>query len=271
MNYQQHQPPDHLKPYVRYFWVLESEAVGDSARTFRPITDGCPGLFFQPPEAGTFHDQDQKQLPAFFLYGQTIRHRELRTSGRFNAMGVCFYPHALHSVFGLDADQLTDTCIAIGSMTPKAGSCLTDQLSEAVSTPHKIDRLSAYLSAQIRINGVKPDAVTEYALSRLLASQGSVSLNELRETANVSERSFERRFKQRVGISPKLFARICRFQASLSQLRTTDYDKLSDIAFENGYADQSHFIRAFNEFAGFSPRHYRNQSAGIAHNLAEWP
>jgi hypothetical protein len=54
----------------------------------------------------------------------------------------------------------------------------------------------------------------------------------LQETLGLPERSFERKFKQCVGISLKLFSRICRFQASLNQLRNDDYYKLSDIAFE---------------------------------------
>jgi len=85
----------------------------------------------------------------------------------------------------------------------------------------------------------------------------------------LSEKSFERKFKQGVGISPKLFSRICRFQAALNQLRNNHYRKLSDVAYENGYADQSHFIRAFKEFAGFSPQQYRLQSHEVVENLPE--
>jgi AraC-like DNA-binding protein len=71
-----------------------------------------------------------------------------------------------------------------------------------------------------------------------------------------------------VGISPKLFSRICRFQATLQQLRTNGFDKLSDIAFEHNYADQSHFIRSFKEFAGVSPFQYQKQFEEIAENLS---
>jgi AraC-like DNA-binding protein len=52
-------------------------------------------------------------------------------------------------------------------------------------------------------------------------------------------------------------------------LRNNHYHKLSDIAFENEYADQSHFIRAFKEFAGFSPYRYRQQSNEVVENFAE--
>jgi AraC-like DNA-binding protein len=86
----------------------------------------------------------------------------------------------------------------------------------------------------------------------------------------LSERTLERRFKQSIGISAKLFSRICRFQESLNQLRKNKYDKLSDIAYENGYADQSHFIRSFKEFTGVSPFDYRKQLKEVAENFPEY-
>jgi AraC-like DNA-binding protein len=98
-------------------------------------------------------------------------------------------------------------------------------------------------------------------------SDGNISLKNIQKDLQLSERSFERRFKQCVGVSPKLFSRICRFQASLAQLRKNGYNKLSDIAYENEYADQSHFIRAFKEFAGFSPVQYQKKSKEVVENL----
>ncbi len=105
----------------------------------------------------------------------------------------------------------------------------------------------------------------EAALSRLQETQGALSLRDLRDELRITERSFERRFKQYTGMSPKLFARIAQFQASLQQLRDKQFDKLSDLAYSNDYADQSHFIRTFREFAGCSPLKF--QEAGpVSHN-----
>ena len=85
----------------------------------------------------------------------------------------------------------------------------------------------------------------------------------------MSERNFERKFREYVGISPKLFSRICRFQSSLKQLQESNYEKLSDIAFENNFSDQSHFIRTFKEFAGFSPNQFQQQTNTIVDNFTE--
>ena len=108
-----------------------------------------------------------------------------------------------------------------------------------------------------------------HALEQIISSKGTLSLKVLQQNLNTSQRSFHRKFKQYTGIPPKLFSRICRFQASLKQLQQTDYDKLSDIAFGNDYADQSHFIRSFKEFSGLSPAQYQKNSTEVVENLSE--
>ena len=270
MTYQQIQPPDSLRRYVRYFWTLKQGSADGSLETFRPITDGCPGLFYQRTEPGSFYDQDRKQLPALFLYGQTIRHRELNATNGFDAVGVCITPGALKTVFGLDANELTDTCLDVNLLTKTQDSFLSERLLSAPSTGHQIELLSAYLLAQLSHNDSHPDRIADYALSVMIESAGRIPLKTLHQTLNVSERSFERRFRQSVGISPKLFSRVCRFQAALRQLEANRYDRLSDVAFDNGYADQSHFIRVFKEFSGFSPYQYRQQANAVGENLTQW-
>ena len=183
--------------------------------------------------------------------------------------GVCFYPNALKSVFGLDADALTDTCADINELARKPDSSLSDRLLNTGSPTRQLDLIFSFLLTQISHNTSQQDSVTEYALAKLIQSKGNIPVNELWQSLNISERTLERKFRQSVGIAPKLFARICRFQASLTQLRSHQYDKLSDIAFENGYADQSHFIRAFSEFSGFSPAQYQKKSREVVANFPE--
>ena len=149
------------------------------------------------------------------------------------------------------------------------GYDLREQLLNMGNVSGQVNMLCAYLFAQICKNDHKTDMQTDYVLSMMIRSKGTVSLKVLQEALRMSERSLERKFKAHVGISPKMFLRICGFQASLSQLKNNEYEKLSDIAYENGYSDQSHFIRTFKEFAGFSPYQYQKQTDNVADNFPE--
>jgi AraC-like DNA-binding protein len=202
-----------------------------------------------------------------FLYGQTIQPTKMVLAGKLSTIGVCFHPNALQSVFGIDAHELTGTCVDLGLAQHKKERQLQDKLLAAATIEEQINLLSASLINSVQHTGNRQDAVTRFALTEILHGKGYISFKDLHKKLQLSERTFERRFKQSIGISAKLFARICQFQDSLNQLRKNDYQKLSDVAYENNYADQSHFIRSFKEFSGVSPFDYRKQLNEVAENF----
>jgi AraC-like DNA-binding protein len=265
MHYQTFAPPARLKPFIKYFWALESDPVDNAEKTFSAIPDGCPGVIMVKSEKEAFCLNHDKKLPNIFLYGQTVAPSCFSSVGKLGAIGICFQPHALKSIFGLDADELTSSCVDLALVGNKNN--LPDQLFSAPTIDEQIRILSFYLFEQQQNNNRHPDEVTKYAISQLTQSKGNISLKELQQKVQMSERTLERKFKQSIGVSPKLFSRIIRFQESMVQLRKRDYGKLSDIAYENEYFDQSHFIRVFKEFTGFTPLEFKKQADELADNF----
>jgi AraC-like DNA-binding protein len=267
MDYRIILPPENLRPFVRYFWVLENNSNTNSIITFNPLADGSPGIMFQSPEKGTFFTEDNKQLPGILLYGQTIQPAKMILSGKLSTIGICLQPHALQSVFGMDANEITGTCIDLGLVQHKKEKQLQEKLMGAATIEEQINLLSSSLINSVQHTGDKQDSITKFTVLEILRGKGEISFNALLKQLQLSERTLERRFKQSIGVSAKLFSRICRFQESLNQLRKNNYEKLSDIAYENGYSDQSHFIRTFKEFTGVSPFDYKKQLSEDAENF----
>lgn len=267
MEYRKILPPPALARHVRYIWTLESAPGEDIPRTFKTMADGSPGLIFQHADQGNFYQFDKK-LPTIFLYGQTTKHTDVYSPPQFRTIGIYFHPHALQSIFGMNATELTDTCLDAGEMARLQGTPLPDMLLSTRNIHQQLDMLYDYLIKLIHRND-QQDNFLPYVISRMIQSRGNISLKALQEELCMTERSFERKFSQGIGTSPKLFSRICRFQASLHQLRTGEFQKLSDIAFEHDYADQSHFIRSFKEFAGFSPNKFHDQTYELVENFPE--
>jgi AraC-like DNA-binding protein len=268
LSYKKIQPPENLKNYVRFFWSLDDKRPIPN-KIFKIMADGCPGLFFYQTEKSVIFQNNEKLLPAVFIYGQATKHAELNLTGTPNILGACFYPNALKSIFGLDADELTDSCTDLDCISQTQGFYLSEKLLEEFSPEHQIEIISDYLNSQIQKTNPFPDYAVQSAISQIIESNGILSLRKLQKDLGLSERSLERKFKQNVGISPKLFSRIRQFQMSLEKLRKGENLKLSDIAYENEYADQSHFIRAFREFAGYSPNQYKRLYQEVGEMISE--
>lgn len=92
------------------------------------------------------------------------------------------------------------------------------------------------------------------ALERLYNTQGRIRMSALAADCFLSLRQFERRFKQRIGVSPKMFARILRFESLLNSLIQDPAFSFADAASRLGYHDQSHVIHEFKTWAGCTPR-----------------
>jgi AraC-like DNA-binding protein len=91
------------------------------------------------------------------------------------------------------------------------------------------------------------------ALELLYNTQGQIRMSALAADCGLSLRQFERRFQQRIGVSPKVFARLLRFEALLTSLIQEPASSLADIASHLGYQDQAHVIHEFKTWAGCTP------------------
>lgn len=258
--------PDALKPFIKYVSYIETEGQDVERKTFTPIVDGCPGLLIQDLDFGTIV-RDGKTLPASFLFGQTTQAKELTVIGNFKALCVCFHPHTLGSLFKLNAETVTDTCLEVDLLSK--GQDFARQFEDAVSEHEKVVVFNRYLLDKLAVDHVQPDSYVNYIIEKITTSKGTYPLKKLKEEVHLSERSFERKFKHQVGISAKLFSRICRFQSSFQQLKNKEFNTLTDIAFQNTYSDQSHFVRAFKEFTGLPPTQYQKKFHAVTDNLSE--
>ncbi|MES2689242.1 MAG: helix-turn-helix domain-containing protein [Bacteroidota bacterium] len=256
MKTQMLQPGPALLPYVSSIVVLESEA-GETAADLPFYADGCPGLMFaQSREGVVLHPQNQV-LDEFILYGQTVHPISLHIKGDYRLLVFTLYPYVTKPFFDVNPEDITDSCL---DLSLKWGEVLA-MLKNAKTAAGQVNILGAFLQALSGANGGSINAAVRKAIHTIIDSNGNSSMKQIRDAVHMTERTFERQFFSTIGISPKLFAQIVKFQSSLHQLTNEDRQQLSDIVYKNGFADQSHFIRTFKKFAGKTPGDFRRQAA----------
>lgn len=255
------QPIPPLREYIRFFWVLENNSI-NFIEKFKIIPEGVPGLIFQENPTA-FYNKDKQTLPQSFLFGQATQYGELSTKGRFRNIGVSFQPTALKSVFGIEAIKLTQQHIDFNDLIK---TTIVNQLLNTPTLAQQIAVLEQFFLQQTA-DCKERDNKIQFAIKQL---QNGKELKHVQTDLKMSERSLERLFKKHIGISPKLYSRICRFQTSLKMLKTANTNSLTEIAYLKNYFDQSHFIRDFKYFAGTTPKSFFQDANEQVPNFPEW-
>ena len=218
--------------------------------------DGYPGIMFQETDNGLYVLPQNKKMPDFFLYGQTIHQIELKIEGRYKLIVFQLYPFVIESFFDVNPLTLNDDCYDLLKMRNFDVSKEIAQLKQSPDFTDWANHISAFLFSIFQLRKEKLDYKIQQAIQLIIDTNGQQSIKELRAKLNIAERTFERRFLAQVGVTPKQFSKIIQFQNSLNDLTDNKFTKLTDIVYENGFADQSHFIRVFKAFTGTTPSNF---------------
>ena len=160
----------------------------------------------------------------------------------------------------MDANELTDINIDVNYLQPAREINLQEQLLNEPDNNKRLDLINNFILKLAGTRSINYDKLT-FATNALKNNSDPNALTVLQNKLNTSERSLQRLFEANIGVSPKLFKRVWQFHAAFQQLNTYQYSKLTDIAYQHGFADQSHFIRVFKEFTHLTPKEYLQKAA----------
>jgi AraC-like DNA-binding protein len=248
-------PPEILKNDVECFRVVEY--TGNEGLAIKVSPSGVPGIVFQQNNGRSAieniitHSGRTTCPPPLFLYGPGIEPSVmLFKSGSSTTTQVIFKPHALESLLGINASTLTDGWSELHEFSNED---LDAQLIEAHNEQERITLLTNFLLARFKQAKTR-DTLVEESLRVIHNNIGSIHVKYLLEYLHLSERQFERRFTQTVGLSPQLYIRVKRFNEAIRLIKSRQFERLTDVAFALNYYDQSHFIHDIKAFSGITPK-----------------
>lgn len=240
-----------LQPYVRYYWVFKSNQLLNTP-TF-PI--GCPQIIFHKqvplyiPELNTTQDR-------VTISGQVNFSSHLYADGNLEMIVVVFHPHAMSMFLNIPISLFYNQEVSGYSIENRSLKELADRVSECGDNTICVHYIEEWLLSQIVNNSSNIAYQIERidATIRRIYAVPQISVTELSSIACLSKKQFERLFNSFVGINPKEYTRIVRFQKALEQMQHHFVEiNQAQIAYASGYADQSHFIREFKKFSGYTP------------------
>ena len=250
MEYTTIQPSAHLAAIVRYFWILESR----EAYTHFSMPDACAELIFHFRGRFTEILNDGRKQPSFTagVHGQSRQARKFEIRGGFGMLGAYLYPHAIPLLFDCSTPEVSNQMVDLDLLLGTEGKLLEAAIADAADNAERIRLLEAFISKK-HVRKDKKILPVFRSIQTIIDQRGLVKIKDIAKEVFLSERQFKRQFYQYAGFSPKLYARIVRFQSAM-ELYGQKCKSLTAIALECGYYDQSHFISDFTEFAGITPK-----------------
>lgn len=238
-------PRKELREYVRFYWVLESNEPF-SVLTF-PI--GCPQIIFHR-KTPLFIPELCMSQNTFTISGQVNFPAHLQSDGNLEMMVTVFFPHTISLFIDTPPSAFYNLEISGYDIGNRKLNETAARIFDCESTSDGIRILEDWLMTKIR-----PSLNIErirYSLDRLLLTP-STEIKALADRACIGKKQYERIFREYVGMNPKEYARIVRFQKSLWLMQGGNRN-YADIAAACGYSDQSHLIREFKSMTDYTPK-----------------
>jgi AraC-like DNA-binding protein len=179
------------------------------------------------------------------------------------SVGAQLHPGAADLLFGVPADELAGRHTPLEDLWGRSAIEARERLMEADGPERQLDMLELLLAERLpAVRGLHP--AVAHALGRFMTT---VDVRQVVKESGYSHRRFIALFHRELGLTPKVYCRLLRFQGALEQVAATPAVSLVEVALDAGYSDQAHFTREFQEFAGLAPGAYRELSPAFPHHV----
>jgi AraC-like DNA-binding protein len=229
------------------------------------VSRGYRGWTVRPPErAGRFvlpaslsvqlvlKIEDSPVRPPEFVNGVQSGFAVLEGGCAPQYVEVALSPLGAYRLLGLPMHRLRDQLIDMNDVLGREVARLGEMVREQPTWPRRFGVLDRFLLDRLDTGPVIAREVA-FAWDRLIATGGTLTIGDLQREIGWSHKHLIRRFTEQVGVTPKLAARMIRFEGVLDRMRREPRPDWARLAVETGYADQAHLIRDFGEFAGTTP------------------
>lgn len=269
MNLLTFQPHIALRPFVRFYWLLEPDFAGQQTHRLLPGS-GCDLIVQNGPPATYKIGASAWEIrrPTGFVEGHFKEHILLRFLGPCRLAGIRFTLTGLYQFARTPLKEFTQQFVDLTGVFGKIGRELIQRVAELPSARALPGIFNDFLLGQLH-HKIETDKRLEYAVQILFAKNGIAPIHRLAREVCLSERQLERAFDRHVGINPERFAKTLRLNRFIRLARQPIRPALGQLAHECGFADQSHLIRVFKQHSGLTPREYFRQHHLIQQTLNE--
>lgn len=252
-------PSKLLSPFVKQYWAIDSNIEAENEYVHRIIPHGLMELMFYQKSRPCIEKEGKSFSENIVLTGQQADFYDMRIQNSLSIFSVTFKPHGPMMFFNLPLHEICNQNIPLRYLCKQNIEDVENKINQVNSFEEKTQIVESFLTELLFRNYNKFEiGRIKSTVDKINEAKAEISIEDLSSHACLSKKQFERTFMKYVGISPKRFLKIVRFQHSLYLWQKTDKMRLTDLAYECGYFDQSHMIADFKKLSGMTPKKFFN-------------
>jgi AraC-like DNA-binding protein len=248
-------PP--LDAFVSLIWFYEGFAKPHSKERMMPTGAMSMVINLVEDRIRTYDQNDprkMREVSGSVLVGAHSEHFIIDTAEQLGVVGVEFKPGGAFPFFRPPAEEIANQHVPLDALWDRFADELREQVLEARTPEQKLHILERTLLARLAKPLVRHRAVY-FALAEF-GRDPLLSVSEISQRVGLSRRRFTQLFQDEVGLAPKVFSRVRRFQCAVKKIYAAKTMDWADFALACGYYDQAHLIHDFTRISGLTPNSY---------------
>src|SRR5687767_329629 len=262
MIYQYIAPDPTLKEFVRDYLIAHFTFDKDQVIPFKPYSPKPEQtITFLPKGNLTIKNPingETRIAPVTSICGQQVSRYNFYLSSEYLMVRVHFYPGALFRLLGIPLTEFTDCWFDADSVIGREISEVNERLANCETYIQMITVVEEYLATKIKKVNADKHPLDQVA-NCIFTNPSKFSLDWLASQSCLSQRQFNRKFIERMGVGPKLYSRIVRFYKAYQYKELHPGEDWLTVALLFGYTDYQHMVKEFKEFAHVTPNLWINQ------------
>lgn len=247
-----HKPSFPLSRYVEYIWRTANSGTPPSRQRVYPNGAMALVIHLKKPTASYYFDDRTLCVRVPLLAGPYSIPFHVDPSESTEVIGILFRPGAGRMFFPVAAHELQNNDVALHDICPGEAERFLNELSFARSEDEQFLVVERYLLRKMK-TAIAIHPAVRYAIDQLSGPDALRRVRKIQLETGFSHTHFIQLFREQVGLTPKLFSRVRRFQALMARIEKGFPVNWAELAADTGYFDQAHLIHDFREFAGVTP------------------
>lgn len=254
ISFSEYRPSPPLDTLVQTYWTGDFNLYAEKGFSQSVLPNGCVELIIHlgHDHCELVKEESWEKSPEFTLIGLQTAPYEVRFNSLVRVFGIRFNPEGIFSLFGVPPALFTATYENSREVLGRDFDDYCSRMRDAESIRERIQLTESFLMRHVSEDPVARD-YSRMAFKIIRKHQGNIGLDDLIRQLPVSPRQLQRTFRETYGITAKEYMRLCRLNAIQQYFQGRDRVNLTELSYERGFADQSHFIREYRLLTGTNP------------------